>query len=716
MTLIETMFGRERFSAVDRNKPAAGRNQIARLAQAATLATVCVFGPGLAAIDAQVVKAPRYQGGGVVEAPTPNLNLPPLPPATTPGGTVVEDVVVRVNDQIISRSDVERSEQQLMQESQQANMGSVELAQHQRDMLRDMIDQQLLLSRAKELGLNADADVIRRLDDIRKQNKLDTMEDLERAAKQQGVSFEDFKAKIRNDILTQQVVRDEVGRKLQLSQAEETKYYEDHKQDFAQPEQIRLSEILVPVAENATPAELEVAEKKAEDIKSKVAAGADFADTARKLSGGPSAASGGELGLWKRGSLAKVLEDQTFDLPVGESTKPIRTRQGFVILKVTEHAQPGPAPMKDVEPQIQEAIYMQQMQPALRTYLTKLRENAYIDVSPGFVDAGSTSKESKPVFTAYAPPPTKKKKAKKTVRFVRGGVPAAPKAIVSSPDTTGGRTLTGAEAAPVDPKTGMASIPGVTNVASNKKPKHTHREKIRYGQAPRNSLPAGTDEVAVGSTGTASTPVGATMSGRQPDGSVAPAALNAGPTPVETANSSSAATVEAENALAPAPTTIGKTRFAGRAKEEKEKKVKNLNAKEQEKIIARPVELTSQEKAVDATQSAPLGLAGDTTKKPKKPKKVKGAAKTRLEQKAPDPKPVETQVDPTASPRLAPSDQTPPSTRTPKTPPNAAAPANSSVPPPAPSNPDSTTLPPATAPVPGSPQPGTPVPGTAPPQ
>ena len=94
------------------------------------------------------------------------INLPALPPAITPHGTVVEDVVVRVNDQIISRSDVERSQQQLQQESAQANLPPGEFALRQKDMLRDMIDQQLLLSRAKELSLNADADVIRRLDEI----------------------------------------------------------------------------------------------------------------------------------------------------------------------------------------------------------------------------------------------------------------------------------------------------------------------------------------------------------------------------------------------------------------------------------------------------------------------------------------------------------------------------------------------------------------------
>ncbi len=180
-------------------------------------------------------QAPRYQSPISMPAtPQQQLSLP-SPQPITPNGSVVEDVIVRVNDQIINRSDLERSQQQMAAENQQNNASPAETAERQRNLLRDMIDQQLLLSRAKELGLNADAEVIRRLDEIRKQNHMDSMEDLEKAARQQGVSFEDFKANIRNGILTQQVVRDEVGRRLQMTQAQEQAYYDAHKQDFAQP-------------------------------------------------------------------------------------------------------------------------------------------------------------------------------------------------------------------------------------------------------------------------------------------------------------------------------------------------------------------------------------------------------------------------------------------------------------------------------------------------
>ena len=172
-------------------------------------AVVC--GLGLLALPGVVqAQAPRYQSPlSVPNAPQPQLTLPVTPPIT-PGGTVVEDVVVHVNDLIISRSDVERAEQAACRGKPTSNASPAEAAERQKNLLRDMIDKQLLLSRGKELGVNADAEVIRQLDEIRKSNHLATMEDLEAAARQQGVSFEDFKAGIRDNVITQMVVRDEV--------------------------------------------------------------------------------------------------------------------------------------------------------------------------------------------------------------------------------------------------------------------------------------------------------------------------------------------------------------------------------------------------------------------------------------------------------------------------------------------------------------------------
>ena len=117
--------------------------------------------------------------------------------------------------------------------------------------------------------------------------------------------------------------------------------------------------------------------------------------------------------MFKRGQLAKELEDRTFAMKSGEVTDVIRTKQGYVILKVVDHQMACIPPMKDAEPKIQDALYYQKLQPALRTYLTKLREEAYIKYADGYIDTGRSANQTVPVETAAAKESDAKKLGKK---------------------------------------------------------------------------------------------------------------------------------------------------------------------------------------------------------------------------------------------------------------------------------------------------------------
>jgi peptidyl-prolyl cis-trans isomerase SurA len=636
-------------------------------------AAVC--GLGLLALPGVVqAQAPRYQSPLSVPN-APQLTLP-VTPSVTPNATVVEDVVVHVNDLIISRSDVERAVQALTEEDRQAGASAAEVAERQKNLLRDMIDKQLLLSRGKELGINADAEVVRRLDEIRKSNHLDTMEDLEKAARSQGVSYEDFKAGIRDTIITQMVVRDEVGRRLQMTQGQEQAYYEAHKQEFMQPEQIKLSEILVPTPADANDAIIAQAQAKADGIEAQLKSGGNFEELAKANSGGPTASQGGELGMYKRGALGQVLEDQTFNLKPGEWTAPIRTKQGFVILKVTDHQPAGVAPLKDVEQQVQEGMYSEQMQPKLREYLTKLREDAYIDIRAGYVDSGASPKQTKAVFTAYAPPVVKKKQAQEKKRFDRGtkystakatAPVVKPVAAVTTPTPTTTTTTT------------TTSTAKTTKATAGSKPQKVKREKIRFGQAPRNSLPAGPQETAsggdvgAGAASAAATP-GGTMASSAAPSSAAPSSATQG-TAIAPSESTSSSSDTGPNPLDAKAPPAGKTRYSARAKEVSANKKVTKVKKANEKVVAGPVAATPEEKVTEQTQAAPLGLNGDTSKNKKKKKqpKDKTAPKERLQNqppKPPAPKPDET---PSKAPdRATPQEGTlPPAPKTPDTPPPA---------------------------------------------
>src|SRR5579863_3033242 len=120
-------------------------------------------------------------------------------------GQVVEEIIARVNSQIITRSEFARSKDQLKDDVKQQDASNADklYAQREKDVLRDLIDQQLLIEKGKDLGITGDTDLVKRLDQMRKDMKLDSMEELEKAATAQGISYEDFKQNMRNQLITQ---------------------------------------------------------------------------------------------------------------------------------------------------------------------------------------------------------------------------------------------------------------------------------------------------------------------------------------------------------------------------------------------------------------------------------------------------------------------------------------------------------------------------------
>jgi len=227
--------------------------------------------------------------GTVLLAGTPLALAQNIAPQSPYGGATVEDIIARVNDQIITRSDYDRALAEVDQEARQHGATTLqEISAGHKDLLRNLIDQQLWISKGKELGVTGDTELIKRLDEIRKQYHLDTIEDLEKAAKQQGVSFEDFKANIRNGIVTQQVMRQQVGARIQFTPGEAERYYEQHKQDYSKPESVHLSEILISTGTPAAgvpedAAKLAAAKTKADDIEARLHGGGDFSQLARSF-------------------------------------------------------------------------------------------------------------------------------------------------------------------------------------------------------------------------------------------------------------------------------------------------------------------------------------------------------------------------------------------------------------------------------------------------
>jgi peptidyl-prolyl cis-trans isomerase SurA len=302
------------------------------------------------------------------------------------------EIVARVNDQAITLAEYQKAEQQLRDEVTHDCQGcppekiDAQFKEQQKDLLRGLIDQDLMVQRAKDMGIKVDSDLNKRLDEVRQQNGLATLADLQKGVEASGLSWEDYKTTLRNSLLQKEVVKREVGSHLEVTSDEVRQYYDAHPQEFALPERVVLSEISLSTA-GKSPEEFADVRAKVEGLRSSVLNGDDFHQVAALYSQGSTAKDGGNLGTFKQGELAPQIEAIVFPMSKGQITDVIQTRTGFEILKIEDHLPAEVQPLDKVETQIQNTLSGQKMQPRMRQYLAELREQSYVTVKPGYNDS-----------------------------------------------------------------------------------------------------------------------------------------------------------------------------------------------------------------------------------------------------------------------------------------------------------------------------------------
>jgi len=306
---------------------------------------------------------------------------------------IVEQIIAKVNNEIITRGELERTRRQLEQELKRQGASGDKLKQALQEaegnILRERIDQLLLVQKGKDLNISVDSEVSKYMGEIQLQSKITDPDKFQQFVREQtGMSFEDFKQQTKDGILTRHVIQREVGSRIAIPKAELLKYYEEHKNEFVREEQVVLREIFIST-EGKDAAGIAAAEKKAKDIVARTRKGENFGNLARDNSDAATAQNLGELGAFKRGDLKKEIEEIVFKESPRYVTDPLRQPNGFVILRIEERYAPGLQPFEAVENEVMERLYTPRMQPAVRTYLTRLRENAFLEIRSGFVDSGA---------------------------------------------------------------------------------------------------------------------------------------------------------------------------------------------------------------------------------------------------------------------------------------------------------------------------------------
>ncbi|MBZ5579253.1 MAG: peptidylprolyl isomerase [Acidobacteriia bacterium] len=319
-----------------------------------------------------------------------------LPLAGAADVRIVEEIVAKVNGDIITRGELEHARQQVSEALAQQGVAGARLTEAAREQeknaLRDQIDQLLLVQRGKDLNLNVDADLTRRLAQYQSQSQITDPDKFHDYIRQQtGMTYEDFRDQMKNSMLTQKVIGEEISSRMSVPEADLKKYYDEHQKEFVREEQVFLSQIVIST-DGKTPEQAAAAQKKATELVAMARKGENFADLARKNSDDPvTAKDGGQLPPYKRSEhlLDKELEDLVFQQKKGYVTDPIKRPTALLILRVDERFEAGQATFEEVKNDITEKLEAPKMEPKVREYLTRLREDAYLQIKDGYTDSGA---------------------------------------------------------------------------------------------------------------------------------------------------------------------------------------------------------------------------------------------------------------------------------------------------------------------------------------
>lgn len=317
------------------------------------------------------------------QAPAPAVTPAPVPAAKA---EILEQILVKVNGDILTKTDLEaRQVGALRQRAQQMSDEDLKkaIAEVTPDILVDAIDEKLLLQRAKELGYSVTDEQFKRvIENIRKDNKLESDEQFNAALKQEGITIEQLRRNLERQMLINQVQQVEVFTKIGISEGEAQAYYDLHKAEFTTAASITLRELLVGVKTDGKAVNVaadEAAKAKAEGALKRARAGASFAALVAEMSDAPSKANGGIVGPLTPEELDPAIRKLIEGLKPGGLTDVFRTSTGYGLLQLESATAPVVKSFEAARDEIAQKVYDGKRAAEFSKYLRKLRAEAIIE-------------------------------------------------------------------------------------------------------------------------------------------------------------------------------------------------------------------------------------------------------------------------------------------------------------------------------------------------
>jgi peptidyl-prolyl cis-trans isomerase SurA len=312
--------------------------------------------------------------------------------ATAARTEVIEQILVKVNGEILTKTDLETRQVQALRARGQSidlttDKGSSELRKALNEitpgLLVSSVDEMLMVQRGKELGYKLSDEQFKRvLDSLKTQNKIENDEQLQAALKQEGMTMVELRRNMERQMLYSNVQQVEVFARVAVTEEEARKYYDAHTTEFTTPSSVMLREILVAVptdARGVNAAADEAAKSRGEQIRARVAGGESFEKVAAEVSDSASKANGGLLGPLNMTDLSADFRKLIEGLKPGEMTQVVRTPRGYQVLKLESSTQAQVLPFEQAREQISEKVFTDKRRDEFQKYITKLRSQAIIE-------------------------------------------------------------------------------------------------------------------------------------------------------------------------------------------------------------------------------------------------------------------------------------------------------------------------------------------------
>ncbi len=305
-------------------------------------------------------------------------------------GEIVEQIIVKVNGEIMTKTELENRQVQALRQMGQSVDAKTDDAQLKQaldrvtpQLLVAAVDEMLLVQRGRELGYRmADDQFASVLDSIKKDNKIESDEQFQAALKAENMTLSDLRKSLEKQMIISRVQQNEVMSKIAVNDEEARRYYQEHLSEFTQPRSVTLREIFINVPGDGTTVNVgldEDAREKIAAIRQRALNGESYEKLAADLSDAPSKANAGLIGPLSLSDLSPDLQKLLESMKQGDITQPLRGAKGYQILKLETATTSETKPFEEAREDISNRVFTDKRRDEFEKYLQKLRAQAIIE-------------------------------------------------------------------------------------------------------------------------------------------------------------------------------------------------------------------------------------------------------------------------------------------------------------------------------------------------